>query len=90
MFDPKSMTTRELELGVDPARERAAANPILPDADLTKLQHIPGIDGIDQCAYSGNTEYQQVADYRCPTCPVCLKIIADAIVIELDNRYGGS
>ena len=89
MFNPKGMTDRELQDAVNPALERARNNPILSGIDLTELKHIPGIDREDQCPYSGKPQYQQVVDYREPTCPVCLKIIADTLRCELGERLGG-
>ena len=87
MFDPKTLTLEELEKQVPLAQERARKYYLDPDIDLAGRKHVPGVEN---CNYSGDATCEQVALFLEATCPQCLKIIADTLLIELGDRLAGS
>ena len=83
MFDPKNMTNEELEKQFPMARDRAQQYYLDPDVDLTERKHVPGVEN---CEYSGDERWEQVACFLDSTCPQCLKIISDTLLITRGDR----
>ena len=83
MFDPNLTLEAKVLLALD----RAQQYYLDPDIDRTKLKHLPGVEA---CCYSGIEQFNQVELFNDATCPVCVKVIADTLQIELNDRYASS